>query len=159
MSAADHKEYYIKGELTVDGTGIIFQHPRMVAPILNKAFRGKILDIVIKEFFEKRSNQQNRYLHGVVLPIIINWRKETTGEIWTMSQAKAFIYLSVLDYKVESMIDNTGREIFWFEGKHFSDMSTKEFNQRKEEVQKYFAELGVDIPDPRGGCTINDYLN
>lgn len=151
------EEVYLLGELSDDGETILLDQPKIVGRVL-KNWIGKKLDITLKVFFEKRTLRQNRYLHAVIVQMVKAWRKETHGEVWSNEQAKAYIYYFVLGYEMNStQID--GKEFFWFEGKHFSEMSTKEFNTAKETIQAHFAPLGWDIPDPKGASTLTEYIN
>jgi hypothetical protein len=76
-----------------------------------------------KQGESNRSNPQNRYLHGVVLPIMA----EYTG--YDQSEMKA-----VLKFK--------------FKVKHTSDLSTAEFEKFLSDVRMWAAKNGCNIPEP-----------
>lgn len=42
--------------------------------------------------------------------------------------------------------------------KRLSKSTVKEFNNYKEQLQKAWAEMGLEIPDPRGNSLLEDYL-
>ena len=130
-----------------------FFHVRRHLPF----YEDKELSITVEVHKNKRSNAQNRYLHGVIVPAVIRWVKETQGETTTIDEAKAFIYKSVLDHRIvfKTILNE---EVMLLEGKHFSKMTTTEFNEAKEKVQKYFSERGLEIPDPVETNHINYFV-
>lgn len=149
-------EFYLKGQLNETCTGVVFHNAQAVSKVI-KAWAGIDLDLTIRKFYEKRTSRQNRYLHGVIVPIVKIWALESQGEKWSTEKAKAYIYYEVLGYSIEAM-QLQGKEVFWFEGKHFSDMNTKEFNEAKDKVQEYFSVKGVVIPDPKEGNTLDQFI-
>jgi hypothetical protein len=77
-----------------------------------------------------RSNPQNRYLHGVILPILA----DHTG--YEIDEIKA-----VLKWK--------------FKIKHTSSLSTKEFEDFLSKVRMWAsAELGCFCPEPNGMASV-----
>lgn len=90
----------------------------------------------------KRSNEQNRYLHGVMLPLILNYFRSRSEE------AK--------DLDIEDVKKWLGKQGFWgfkkfgkdLIPKGTSEMTVLEFMGAKEQVQQFFAERGLIIPDP-----------
>lgn len=137
--------YELEGELNEDCTGIIFDHS-MYSRVL-KDWSGRTLALKISLFDGKRTNQQNRYWHGVMLQVIIEFLKETQGETYSIERAKIWTYTTVLNFEyIEFTI---GDRIFQEQTfKRMSQCGKKEFNQRKEKIQMWFAERGWDIPDP-----------
>lgn len=146
----------VSGKLSEDKKSIILDFPKAM-PRLLKKFSDKDLLIRIKIFRKKRTDAQNRYLHGVICTKVRHWYLESQGEKISNDEAKAYIYSHVLGYELQSktILD---QEVFIMQGKHFSQMNTVEFNEAKEKVQKFFAPLGCNIPDPREECLITNYL-
>ena len=140
-----------------ENSNIVWDYPKIMPRIL-RHFGGKKLLMKLSVLTTKRSDAQNRYLHGVVCVSIMYWHKQNTGEKYTIDEVKAFIYMKILGYnlKCTTML---GQEVFIMEGKHFSQMNTVEFNEAKEKVQDYFAELGCVIPDPNQNNFITDFEN
>ena len=91
---------------------------------------------------EKRSDPQNRYLHGVMLPIILKYFQEKSEEAKKLT--------------IEDVKKWLGKRGFWGFKKFGTDLIPKgtseldkmEFMASKELVQQYFAERGLIIPDP-----------
>jgi len=151
------KELPIKVKLSENCNLLIIEDDLYLRPFLEK-FLGKDLVAVLSVFYNKRSNKQNRYLFGVIIPCVIAWALETMGETWTKEKARVYIYTEVLGYEIDSMETSSGKVIFWFEGKRFSQMNTVEFNDAKTTCQFYFAQRGKIIPDPRGDNLLNDFV-
>jgi hypothetical protein len=55
-----------------------------------KSFEGKTIKLTIEKVENKRSNNQNAYYWGVIIPIIKNCIKEHWGEIWSAEIAHEF---------------------------------------------------------------------
>ena len=149
-------KYFIHGKLNEDGTGITFENKHLVSRVLGP-WLEKDLIITLEEFKNKRSDRQNRYLHGVILPSIIKFELETTGTKYTTDTIKTFIYTHVLNHEV-IIEDYKGKEVMYMKGKHFSEMNTKEFSDAKEIVQEYYAKQGLVIPDPVNNNLMQDFL-
>lgn len=87
---------------------------------------------------QKRSNQQNKFWHGVVIPLF----GEHCG--YEFDEMKDALALKLLPKEVIDM--DTG-EVRIVPG-HTSDLNTKAFNELIERAQRLGAELGIYIPDP-----------
>lgn len=153
MSA--HKKLFLKGELSADMSQIILQIPFFVEHVLG-AFANKQLIISIEIFRRNRSNRQNRYLHGIVLPKIASWEKHNNGTHASFDTVKAYIYSRILG---QQLVEKTvlGETVFVVEGKRMSQMNTVEFNEAVKKIQLHFAEKGLIIPDPREENLLNDF--
>lgn len=96
---------------------------------------GKRLEIVVKEYKKKRSNEQNRYYHGVIIPVLAEYFGYTHDE---MHDA---IKIHFLQRAPES-------------GKPFTvgstaKLTTEQFKQLTDDIKIWAAtEYGVFIPDP-----------
>lgn len=94
--------------------------------------------VEIKTTKPQRSSAQNRYWHGVVVPLFA----EHCG--YEFDEMKDALALKLLPKEVVDM--DTG-EVRVVPG-HTSDLTTKAFNDLIEQAQRLGAELGIYIPDP-----------
>lgn len=117
-----------------------------------KAFRGDLKDFIGKEVRltiepkSKRSNEQNRYFHGVVVPIVkahlvdLGW-KDAKSDEWVKNYIKFNCFVK------EVVNEDTGETI-----KTLGETSTltkPEFSDFIADVQHWAAsELNLNIPDP-----------
>lgn len=147
-------KFYFSG--VINDSGVTLDHQNAIIrglPIL----KDKPLLFEVSILTNNRSLQQNRYLHGIIVPIICSWHKETQGFGITSDQAKAFIYTNILEHKIV-ITEILGTEVITFEGKHFSKMTTTEFADSVKKVQSYFDELDVYIPDPKPKNTLDEFI-
>lgn len=96
--------------------------------------------VVIRVQIERprRSNQQNRFWHGVVIPLFA----EHCG--YDFEDMKDELALKLLP---KTIVDMQSGEEKIVPG-HTSDLTTKEFNELIERAQRLGAEMGLYIPDP-----------
>ena len=117
-----------------------------------------ILDTTIMPYKRNRSLQQNRWLWGVAyISIAAQW-KEKYGETLNPNAIHAHNLKIVQGFepKFKTMGED---QIMYFESSSSSKWKSAEFNERKQILQDwYWDEHEIDIPDPQGACTINDYL-
>ena len=139
-------KYEILGKLNDNTDGLIFFNPHLYQDIL-KAWQDNNIHIVISKADNKRTLQQNRYFHAVMVPIAKMFLEETQGIKFSTEQTKSWIYQEILGFHLEevNIADKTYYELI---GKRMSKMTTVEFNEAKEQIQKWFAELDIHIPDP-----------
>jgi len=149
-------EYYLSGFISDDLTSVQIEDAPFLHRILNN-LAGKKLEVRITEFFEQRSNRQNRYLWGVVIPLIIAFHKETQGEKLTPDDVYAFLMANIAEYKMVSK-EIFGETVFVVQGKSTSKMNTQEFMEFIKKVQQYFDERGLEIPDPKNNNFLNDFI-
>lgn len=131
---------------------------------------GKDLLLDITVFKRMRSLRQNAYLHGGIIPAILEFEADI-GSDWVQGKTdkelialcKASIYQNVLGYTLK--VDNVnGIDVYRIEGKHFSEMTTEEFNLAVDKVKEHYnprmqelygAKAG--IPDPTGNNLHSDF--
>lgn len=95
---------------------------------------GKRVEIVIKPYKPKRSNPQNAYYHGVIIPILADHFGYTHDE---MHDAIKFEFLRKTDPEKPLTVGSTAK------------LTTDEFNKLIERIQRWAAmEHQVFIPDP-----------
>ena len=138
--------YELTGRLSSNRKSIILDHPETYVRVF-EPWKDKDLHVKVSLFEGKRTLQQNRYFHGVIVQIIRDFLQETQGEQYTIEQTKMFIYHELLDY---DLIETTiaGKTYYSMEGKRCHEWGIKEFSEKKEKIQKFMAEMGVLIPDP-----------
>lgn len=67
-----------------------FKRNRNIVLDAINSFEGKDLLITFEKVYKKRSNNQNAYYFGVLIPILQNCFREHWGEIWTKENAHDF---------------------------------------------------------------------
>lgn len=150
-------EFEITGELSDDCTQITLTHGRMMARVL-RGFKEKKLLIKLSIFRSKRSDRQNRYIWGVVVPCVQAWHKETQGEVLDKDEVYAWLRISLLGYKpVVKMV--LGEEVIIMTGKKFSSMNTKEFAEAIDEIRSLMDERGCYIPEPNGENLTENFID
>lgn len=96
---------------------------------------GKPVDVIVRQHRDQRTNPQNRYYFGVVVPLIA----DSCGyEVDEMHELLAMRFLRIEDDPV------TGSP----RRKHTPDTNTKEFADYLDACIRFGAELGVVIPEP-----------
>ena len=94
------KEYQVKGEFTEDMQFIKIDGWMALRKIF-KDFVGKELLIKVSVLRRRRSDRQNRYIHGVVVPCVTAWFKETTGEVHSHDEVYTWLRVSLLGQKLK----------------------------------------------------------
>jgi hypothetical protein len=117
-------------------------------------FEGKNIVITIEKLKKSRSNNQNAYYWGVVIPIVQSGLKDATGEFRSADSIHYGILLPLFSPTNEIVNIDTGQVLS--EKISSSEMTTVQFMEYVLEVQKWSAEfLGVDIPNPNEEILLN----
>lgn len=103
-----------------------------------RRFPDGIISVRFEVIREKRSGQQNRYWHGIVVPLFA----EHCGH--DVREMKDILALELLPKEI---VDLKTGEVRIVPG-HTSDLNTKEFNELIERAQRLGAEMDIYIPDP-----------
>ena len=125
----------------------------------NKKYLNKYIDknveVEIRLISRTRSQKQNRWYWGVAIPTIIKWQLEQEGIEYTKDEIHFFILKNIVkpEVKVHPVM---GEQVIIHKSKTTSQMNTKEFSAFKENLQLYFAERSIDIPDPVSDIFIKD---
>jgi hypothetical protein len=117
-----------------------------------QTFEGKKIVIKIEKAKKKRSTQQNRFYHGVIIPIVQNCLKEA-GHIMTNESTHDLIKLKFLK---EALFVNkeTGEVIERI--KSTTELSTSQFMDLLAEINNFtFEYFGVSLPSPNDDLTLN----
>lgn len=117
------------------------------------SFEGKDIELTIQRKRKVRSNPQNAYYWGVVLPLVQNGLIDATGETRDLNSIHYQILLPLLSIDREILNLSTGEVIN--EKITSSEMTTTEFSEYILNIQKWSAEfLGINIPDPNQELTL-----
>lgn len=118
------------GKLTVTGR-------RLFEDAMRRFPNGHVV-VSVKVSRPERSSAQNRYWHGVVVPLFAD---HCGYEFEEMKDALALKLLP------KELTDMDSGEVRLVPG-HTSDLNTREFNDLIERAQRLGAEMGIYIPDP-----------
>ena len=132
----------------------IFKRNRNLVLNAIQHFNGKQITLTFSKLKKSRSNNQNRFYWGVVIPLVQNGLLEATGELRSSENIHYRILLPLLAPTVELVNKQTGECIT--EKLTSSEMTTTQFMEYIMEIQKWAAEfLGIDIPNPNEETTLN----
>lgn len=148
--------YELTGLLTEDCQYVQFNAWKMYQKTLRK-WVGKDILVTIKVLRYKRSDKQNRYMFGVIVPYVRRWLYETQGEKFTPEQVYTWLRVKLLDEHPKiTMI--AGEEVVTMTGKKFSAMNTAEFAEAVDKIRIQMLERGLDIPEPKRGKANHNLL-
>jgi len=144
----------MKIEITTSIVNGIFKRNRNLVLNAIKSFNDKDVVITFTKPKKNRSNNQNRYYWGLVLPLIQNGLLDATGELRSYDNIHYKILLPLFAPTNEIINKETGECIV--ERLTSSDLTTTQFCEYILEIQKWSAEfLGIDIPSPNEENLIN----
>jgi hypothetical protein len=122
-------------------------------PLLEAALRqheGREVSITIERWRKKRSNEQNAYWWGVIVPIFQDCFREAG-----MARNKEQTHQLITDLIIQKYGDSVILQESVLEGEVFqekrgtSDLSTSEFMELVNEAQMFASEVfDIAIPDP-----------
>tara|TARA_R100000231_G_scaffold82771_1_gene63223 strand:+ start:199 stop:642 length:444 start_codon:yes stop_codon:yes gene_type:complete len=125
-----------------------------IKPIL-QSMENKELVVVLNEYHQKRTTQQNRWYWGVVIPTIIQFVKEESSREYEKEDIHDYNVTELLRPRIHTR-DVLDRQVITYEVKRVSAMTTKEFADFVERLQQHWAERGLVIPDPDQKEFLND---
>jgi len=131
---------------TVNDSGILMITNRKAFDKEVSIFKGKPVEVIVKRKKSQRSSPQNRYFHGVALPII-RQRLIDLGfeEAYSKEWVKDFVKVSCL--KTEVVNPETG-EVMEGLGKT-SALTKSEFADLVDRLERFCAEkLDITLPMP-----------
>lgn len=150
-------DIYLAARVTEDGTGLFIGKFPKIARLLRRMAAGNdegLLEVRVRELRRNRSDAQNRYYWGVCVVYIMRHLKATQGKDYTRGEVHALNLLLVAEAKAEVRELPDPRDpsktvnVYVEVGKTTSQMNTIEFNNFISDLQLYWAETGLDIPDP-----------
>ena len=104
-------------------------------------FEGKRFRMILTND-KKRSNEQNKYWWGVLIKGIGDWLRESGNDV-TDEDVHEFIKMKYLGKK-EVVINGKTFERY----RSTAELTTLEFSDLKEKIQRDFAQRGLIIKDP-----------
>jgi hypothetical protein len=144
----------MKIEITTSIVNGIFKRNRNLVLNAIKSFNDKDVVITFSKPKKSRSNNQNNFYWGVVLPLIQKGLLDATGELRSNDNIHYNILLPLFAPTNEIINIDTGECIN--ERLTSSEMTTTQFCEYILEIQKWAAEfLGIDIPSPNEENLIN----
>lgn len=109
------------------------------------AFAGQDVEITIARLRRRRTNDQNDYYWGVVLPRIAEGIEELTGEFWTKEDA----HEAMKDRYLSETVSHPDGEFIAKRVRSTSSLNTTEFTDYIERCCQFAAEmLGIAIAMP-----------
>lgn len=110
-----------------------------------QAFAGKEIEVQVQRKRKHRSNLQNSFYWGVVVPMVQAGIKEL-GDMVTTEQVHEFLKMRFL--KRQRIDEQTGEVIYEY-AQSTAALTTVEFMEYISHCQQFAAEyLGVTVPDP-----------
>jgi len=144
----------MKINITTSIVNGVFKRNRNLVLQAIKSFNGKEVVITFSKPKKSRSNNQNSYYWGVVLPLVQKGLLDATGELRSNDNIHYKILLPLFAPTNEIVNTDSGECIN--ERLTSSEMTTTQFCEYIMEVQKWGAEfLGIDIPSPNEENLIN----
>lgn len=144
----------MKIEITTSIVNGIFKRNRNLVLQAIKSFNGKDVVVTFSKLKKSRSNSQNSFYWGVVLPLVQKGLLDATGELRSNDNIHYKILLPLFAPTNEIVNIDTGECII--ERLTSSEMTTTQFCEYIMEIQKWGAEfLGIDIPNPNEENLLN----
>ena len=114
------------------------------------------VQVIISAEKKTRSHKQNRWYWGIAIPTIIAGIKEQTGEKHTKEEIHKFNLQEVCKVKFRTRTI-MGKTVMIFDDISTSKMNTEEFNDFKDELQMYWAQRDIIVPDPNQDSFLNQF--
>lgn len=117
-------------------------------PLIKKAIQsmeGKEVYITIRKATKQRSNNQNAYYWGVIIPISQNAIADVWGEIWSKEKTHDFFKIQ---FCFEEKINESTGEIIK-SPKSTTEQTTTQMEEYHEQIRQFMQEwFNVQIPLP-----------
>lgn len=124
--------------------GKLTRNRKMIMDVI-ASFEGKVIEITIQKKRKRRSNPQNRYYWGVIVPIWRNLLLNEWGEVHTSESTHEFLKMN---FGYNERVDETTGEIFR-SPRSTTENSTVEMEEYHELLrQKAMEMFGAVIPLP-----------
>lgn len=142
----------MKIEVTTSIVNGLFQRNRNTVLDAIKSFNNCDVVLTIAKSKKKRSNQQNSYYWGLLIPITQNAIKTEWGEIWSKEKTHDFFKLH-FNY-VEKVNENTSEVIRV--PKSTTDNTTTQQEEFHAQIREFLKEwFNVDCPLPNENLELN----
>lgn len=149
------KDIPLSGYLSDDLASIKLEHHRVMRRAL-QPWAGKRLMLMVGVFRRRRTEAQNRYMWGYVVPRVKGWMEDKDGRPYSKDAVYVFLR-KLIGHEIQVEVIE-GQEIIFMREKRFSQMTTVEFNKAIQRIQKHFAKKGLDIADPSEDNMLPDFL-
>jgi len=141
----------MKIEVTTSIHNGLFKRNRNTVLEAIKSFNGSDVVITIDKVKKKRSNNQNAFYWGVLIPLMQQGAKDTWGESWSVD--KAHKHLSKLFVFHESVNQKTGE--ITQTPKSTTELTTTDWEVYVTEIRIYLLEnFDIDAPEPNQEITL-----
>jgi hypothetical protein len=141
----------MKIEITTSIHNGLFKRNRNTVLEAIKSFNGSDVVITIDKVKKKRSNNQNAFYWGVLIPLMQQGAKDTWGESWSVD--KAHKHLSKLFVFHESVNQKTGE--ITQTPKSTTELTTTDWEVYVTEIRIYLLEnFDIDAPEPNQEITL-----
>jgi hypothetical protein len=141
----------MKIEVTTSIHNGLFKRNRNTVLEAIKSFNGSDVVITIDKVKKKRSNNQNAFYWGVLIPLMQQGAKDTWGESWSVD--KAHKHLSKLFVFHESVNIKTG--LITQTPKSTTELTTTDWEVYVTEISIYLLEnFDIDAPEPNQEITL-----
>lgn len=117
--------------------------PRMLEMVLRGIGAGVDVHVEVKKWYKKRTGKQNATQWGPDLTLIQQYILETTGIWFTKEEIHKKHKKDFLGVKTHPFLPG------WEKEKSTTELTTKEMSDFREEYCRYWAEMGLYIPDPK----------
>ena len=130
--------------------GYLKRNRNLIIDAIN-SFEGKDVLVTFEKVSKKRSNNQNAYYHGVIIPILQNCFKEHWGEVWSRQKTHDFCKMQFNFF--EKVNEETGEIVRV--PKSTTENTTTAQEEYHEEIRKFALEwFGTEIPMPNENLTL-----
>lgn len=128
-----------------------FKRNRNIVLEAIKSFEGKEVLITLEKATKQRSNSQNKYYWGVLIPILQNCIKESWGEIW--SKEKTHDFCKMQFNFIERINESTGEIVRV--PKSTTENTTTAQEELHSEIRNFIFEwFNVQVPLPNESITL-----
>jgi len=150
-------EFFLKGIIKDNGNLVISQHDQVRYRLAE--FNGREVIIHITPYEKNVTDAQRRWYWGVAVQTIIREHKKNNGEVLDKNDVHAYNINMIVKPKLKT-IEVMGSTIIKIEEFSLSGMKKKYFHETfKPELQKFWAEKNIDIPDPNEDNFLTDIKN
>lgn len=144
--------------LHVEGEPVIrLDQAKAIRRVIFSVF-GVRMEVKFKPHRARRSDRQNRYIWGVVVPCVRAWKYETEGVKYEKDEIYLWLRVGLLGHK-PVITDVSGVQVITMSGKRFSQMNTKEFTDAIEDIRQRLALQDCVVPEPRQENFLSEFLN
>jgi len=142
----------MKIELTTSIQNGIFKRNRNIVLDAIKSFNGCDVVITIAKAKKKRSNNQNAYYWGLLIPLTQNAIKTEWGEIWSKEKTHDFYKLH---FNYVEKVNETTSEVIKIP-KSTTDNTTTQQEEFHAQIREFLKDwFNVTAPLPNEGLELN----